>query len=489
MKFKISKLSTSDIRENLVIVTSDKLDFAEIAEVTKKYVSDIKTYCKNAEFKGEARQTLTIPTRDNKVKKIFLVGIGKERQLSEQQFKEAGASIFNICNNKDNKSLSLHFMGNISSLNAAFILMGMKLKSYFFNKFITKKIDQNKCHIGTIKASSSDFKNLATNFKDCEIIADGVELAKMLSDSPPNLLYPETFAEQCKDLSKHGVKVEILSLNDMQKLGMGAIIGVAQGSSKEPKIVIMSWNGGKKEDKPLAFLGKGVTFDSGGLSLKPANGMIGMKYDMSGAAVVTGLIQTLAQRKAKINALGVIGLVENMPDGNAQRPEDIVTSMSGQTIEVLNTDAEGRLVLADILWFTQERFKPKFMINLATLTGAIIVTFAEEYAGLFSNNDKLANQLTKAGIKTGEKLWRLPLAKEYDEMIDSKKADMQNIGSGNGAGSIVAAQFLQRFVNNVPWVHLDIAGVDNVKSAKLHQSGSTGFGVQLLSRFIADNYE
>jgi leucyl aminopeptidase len=299
------------------------------------------------------------------------------------------------------------------------------------------------------------------------------------------------FARRCKELKKVGLKVEILDKEEMQALGMNALLGVAQGSRAEPKLAIMRWEGGKKGAKPIAFVGKGVTFDTGGLSLKPAAAMIGMKYDMGGAAVVTGLMKTLALRNAKVNVVGVIGLVENMPDGNAQRPEDVIKSMSGQTIEILNTDAEGRLVLADALWYTQSMYKPELMIDLATLTGAIVVALANQYAGLFSNNDSISNKLYEAGIKTGEKVWRFPLDKEYDKMVDSKIADMQNIGSARGgAGSITAAQFLQRFVNDVPWAHLDIAGVTTTdKHTEISQIGATGFGVRLLNQFVQDNYE
>jgi leucyl aminopeptidase len=275
----------------------------------------------------------------------------------------------------------------------------------------------------------------------------------------------------------------------MRKLGMHMLLGVALGSRREARLVVMRWNGGRRGAQPVAFVGKGVTFDTGGISIKPAQGMEDMKGDMAGAACVVGLMQALAARKAKVNAVGVIGLVENMPDGNAQRPGDIVTSMSGQTVEIINTDAEGRLVLGDALWYTKNRFKPQFMVNLATLTGAIIVALGQEHAGLFSNNDALADRLSKVGEATGEKVWRMPLGPEYDKQIDSKFADMKNTGGRNG-GSITAAQFLQRFVNNVPWAHLDIAGVAwSKKDAPTVPKGATAFGVRLLDRFVADYYE
>jgi leucyl aminopeptidase len=297
------------------------------------------------------------------------------------------------------------------------------------------------------------------------------------------------FAARAQALSTLGLEVEVLDEKAMRKLNMGALLGVAQGSVRPPRMVIMQWRGGKEKDQPLAFIGKGVVFDTGGISMKPAAGMEDMKGDMGGAAAVTGLMQALAARKAKVNVVGIIGLVENMPDGNAQRPGDIVTSMSGQTIEVLNTDAEGRLVLADALWYCQDRFKPKFMVNLATLTGAIMIALGAEHAGLFSNNDELAENLLEAGKDANERVWRMPMGPEYDKMIDSKNADMKNIG-GRFAGSITAAQFLQRFVNGVPWAHLDIAGTAmGSPKNEYSQSWSSGYGVRLLDRVVAKNHE
>jgi len=316
-----------------------------------------------------------------------------------------------------------------------------------------------------------------------------------LVSEPANILYPDSFAKQAKSLERLGVKVEVLGEAQMRRLGMGALLGVGQGSVRESKMVVMQWNGsgrknrGKKAEAPVAFVGKGVTFDTGGISIKPSAGMEDMKWDMGGAGVVVGLLKALAGRKAKANVVGVVGLVENMPDGNAQRPGDIVTSMSGQTIEVLNTDAEGRLVLADALWYTKERFKPKFMVNLATLTGAIIISLGNQHAGLFSNNDTLSERLTQAGKDVDEPLWRMPISPEYDKMINSDAADMKNIG-GRGAGSITAAQFLHRFVDKVPWAHLDIAGVTWSKTdAPTVPKGGTAFGVRLLDQLVRNHYE
>ena len=309
-------------------------------------------------------------------------------------------------------------------------------------------------------------------------------------NEPPNVIYPVAYAKRIKKMEKLGVKVEILGEKQMTKLGMNTLLGVGKGSVRESQLVIMRWNGGEKNDAPVALVGKGVTFDTGGISLKPGSGMWDMKGDMGGSAAVVGTMHALAARKAKANVVGVVGLVENMPDGDAQLPGDIIKSYSGQTVEVQNTDAEGRLVLADALWYTKETFKPKAMVNLATLTGAIIISLGHEYAGLFSNNDEVATQLQSAGETSTDKVWRLPLAKAYDRLLDSPNADMKNIG-GRAAGSITAAQFLQRFVGDTPWAHLDIAGtgMKNKRDDPRETTFGTGFGVRLLNRWIADNYE
>ena len=376
---------------------------------------------------------------------------------------------------------------------AANIAYGAQLRSYRFDKYRTKEKASDKPTIKSITLHCSGFANARKTYGRYAKIADGVFFTRDLVSEPPNVLYPDTLAKHAKSLEKLGVKVQILTEAQMSKLGMGALLGVGQGSIRDSRMVVMQWNGGgsskSKADAPIAFIGKGVTFDTGGISIKPSAGMEDMKWDMGGSGVVIGLMKALAGRKAKVNVVGVIGLVENMPGGNAQRPGDIVTSMSGQTIEVLNTDAEGRLVLADALWYTKERFKPKFMINLATLTGAIIVSLGDQHAGIFSNNDTLCDRLTAAGLAVEEKVWRLPLTSEYDKMINSDAADMKNIG-GRGAGSITAAQFLKRFVDKTPWVHIDIAGVTWSKSnAPTVPKGGTAFGVRLLDRLVSDHYE
>ncbi len=372
---------------------------------------------------------------------------------------------------------------------AARIAIGAKMKTYRFDKYRTKEEKDDKPTLAKITVQTS-----ATKAKDVfavyDQINDGVFLTRDLVSEPANILYPDSFAKRCQALSKLGVKIKVLGEAEMKKLGMGSLLGVGQGSVRDSKLVAMEWLGGKKGDAPVAFVGKGVTFDTGGISLKPAPGMEDMKWDMGGAGAVTGAMAAIAGRKAKANVIGVVGLVENMPDGNAQRPGDVVKSMSGQTIEVLNTDAEGRLVLADALWWTQETYKPKAVIDLATLTGAIMIALAHEFGGMFTKDDKLAKQLDAAGEATGDKLWRMPLTQTHDDMIKSDIADMQNIG-GRWGGSSSAAAFLGRFVKEgVSWAHLDIAGMAwNTKDKPTCPKGGSGYGVRLLDEYIRANYE
>jgi leucyl aminopeptidase len=371
--------------------------------------------------------------------------------------------------------------------------LGMRLRDYRFDSYKTKKNDDGETEDrADIVLAVDEPAAVRLEAKGWEAVAAGVLTARSLVNEPANILHPEEFANRAAALKKLGVEVTVLDEAAMGELGMGALLGVGQGSVRGSRTVIMRWRGAKSaktKAKPIAFVGKGVCFDTGGISIKPAAGMEDMKGDMAGAACVVGLMQALAGRKANVDVLGAIGLVENMPGPQAQRPGDIVKSMSGQTIEVINTDAEGRLVLADLLWYVHDKFKPKFIVDLATLTGAILVALGQEYAGLFTNDDELGERLIAAGKATGEKLWRLPLGAAYDKMIDSKVADMKNIG-GRHAGSITAAQFLQRFVNDTPWAHLDIAGTGmGSPASEINQSWGSGFGVRLLDRLIADHYE
>jgi leucyl aminopeptidase len=373
---------------------------------------------------------------------------------------------------------------------AATLAAGIRLRAYKFDRYKTKKKEGEETALrANVSIAVGDATATRKAFVPNAHIVDGVITARDLVNEPPNILFPVEFARRAGQLRKLGVVVDVLDVGAMKRLGMGALLGVAQGSTQPGRTVIMRWNGGKRGDQPVAFIGKGVCFDTGGISIKPAGSMEDMKGDMGGAACVVGLMQALASRKAKANVVGAIGLVENMPDGNAQRPGDIVTSMSGQTIEIINTDAEGRLVLADVLWYVAKKFKPKFMVDLATLTGAIMVALGTEYAGLFSNNDELAERLIKVGLATGERVWRMPLGPEYDKQIDSQFADVKNTGGRNG-GSITAAQFLQRFVDSTPWAHLDIAGTAmGAPKTEINQSWGSGFGVRLLDRLVAEHYE
>jgi leucyl aminopeptidase len=382
--------------------------------------------------------------------------------------------------------------GQDAARAAADLAFGMRLRSYRFDKYRTKEKPEQKPSVKEVTFLLSNPKAAARQFETLEKITEAVFFTRDLVSEPANVIYPETLAEEARKLASVGVEVEILDEKQMKKLGMNALLGVAQGSVRPPRLIVMQWKGNAtaRNKAPIAFLGKGVTFDTGGISIKAAQGMEDMKWDMAGAGVVIGLMKSLAGRKAKVNAVGICGCVENMPSGSAQRPGDIVKSMSGQTVEVLNTDAEGRLVLCDALWYCQDRFKPQFMIDLATLTGAIIIALGHEHAGLYSNSEQLAGRLIVAGQAVGEKLWRMPLAEAYDKMMDSDAADVKNISGGRDAGSITAAQFLQRFVNNLPWAHLDIAGTTwSKKDAATVPKGATAFGVRLLDRFVADHYE
>ena len=377
---------------------------------------------------------------------------------------------------------------------AAEIAFGAQLRSYRFDKYKTKQKPEQKPSLARLTAATSRPSAAKRAYQSLEKTAAAVFLTRDLVSEPANVIYPETLAAAAERLAELGVEVEVFDEHKLQDLGMNALLAVGQGSARPTRLVVMQWHGAKgsngAQSQPLAFVGKGVTFDTGGISIKPAAGMGDMKWDMAGSAVVIGLMQLFAARKAAVNAVGIVGLVENMPSGTAQRPGDIVTSMSGQTIEVLNTDAEGRLVLADALWYCQDRFKPRLIVDLATLTGAVIVALGHHRAGLFSNNDELADRLIEAGKTVGEEVWRLPLAEAYDREIDSDAADMKNIGGGRAAGSVIGAQFLQRFVNEVPWAHLDIAGTTwSTKDAPTVPKGATAFGVRLLDRFVSRYYE
>ena len=461
------------------------------AAADKRAKGQISRAMAAAAFTGRRDSSLDIVAPDGALKRIFLFGLGAIDSLSTLDVEMLGGAIAGTLQaaKVDAAAVAAEFATKSMPAGevATRIAYGAKLRVYNFHDYKSKKPDGGVLQALTVM--TPDLRGARQRFQVAAAVADGVHLARDLVNEPPNVLFPVSFANRMKPLAKLGLKVEILTPAQMKKLGMGALLGVAQGSAQEARMVVMRWECGKKGDKPVAFIGKGVTFDTGGISIKPSGGMEDMKGDMGGAACVAGLMMALAGRKAKVNAVGAIGLVENMPDGNAQRPGDVVTSMSGQTIAVLNTDAEGRLVLADVLWYIQDRFKPQIMVDLATLTGAIMVALGKQFAGMFSNNDELAQWLSDAGYATGEKVWRMPLAPEYDRIIDHDVADVKNTG-GRHAGAITAAQFLQRFVNNVPWAHLDVAGtaMDGVRSS-INQSWGSGWGVRLLNRLVSEHYE
>ncbi len=425
--------------------------------------------------------------REFKNKNFIFVNCNKLKISSD--YENIGSKLFDYLNKYkiDSSYIDMSKI-DISNINLEKIIHGTKLKSYNFN--IYKSSNKKNKIINLNIVGKESFKSNILR-KKLEALMGGVFYTRDLVSEPGNILHPDEYAKRLIKLKKIGLKVKVYNEKKLKKLGCNALLGVGQGSIRGSYLVTMEWKGKKSSSKPLAFVGKGVCFDTGGISLKPARFMEDMTYDMAGSAVVVGLMKTLALRKAKINAVGVVGLVENMPGGNAQRPGDIVKSFSGKTIEVLNTDAEGRLVLADALTYTEKKFKPSLIVDLATLTGAIIVCLGSEYAGLFSNDDKLSKQIYEAGEKVQEKVWRLPLHKNYDKLMDSKIADMQNINYVGGAGSTTAAQFLQRFIiNKTPWAHLDIAGMAFSKYAgALNSGGATGYGVRLLNKFIEDNYE
>ncbi len=418
---------------------------------------------------------------------VVMVGAGKREALDAAGVEAAAAHAYAAAKSSGAETLAILLPARSAEF-AARAAMGARLAAYRFDRYRTTEKPEQKPTLKRVVVAAEDAGAAETAYAPLAALAEGVEFARDLASEPANVLYPDEFARRVQALTDIGLEVEVLDEAEMARLGMGALLGVGQGSVRDSRLVVAQWRGGG-DAQPLAFVGKGVCFDTGGISIKPAEGMEDMKWDMGGAGAVAGLMKTLALRKAKVNAVGLLGLVENMPDGAAQRPGDVVKSLSGQTIEVINTDAEGRLVLADALWYCQERFKPRFMVDLATLTGAIIISLGHDYAGLFANDDGLAEALTQAGTVEGEKLWRLPLPAAYEKQIESPIADMKNIG-GRPAGSITAALFLQKFVNGLPWAHLDIAAVAWRKDSgwPTVPQGATGFGVRLLNR-LCQGYE
>ena len=485
MSIKINYLNkvTDKSLTNIVLFTDEKFNINGL----KKYFSSLElSYIGDLLKTCDLKKNLLVFEINSK-KKIILISVKKNPKTIDVE--NLGAEFYSYINYGNRGEYTINADSIKSKIEdfIGYFLHGLKLKSYEFNIYKTKK--EKKLFLVNIigKKSKLTIKN-ELKFKALE---QGSFYARDLVSEPGNVLHPDEYAKRLSSLKKYGLKINIYDEKKLKKLGMNALLGVGQGSIRGSYLVTMEWNGAKNNSNPLAFVGKGVCFDTGGYSLKPAKFMEDMTYDMAGSATVVGLMINLAMRKAKINAVGVVGLVENMVSGNAQRPGDIVKSYSGKTIEILNTDAEGRLVLADALTFTEKKFKPKFMIDLATLTGAIIVSLGSEYAGLFSNDDELSKQLLTAGEKVDEKLWRMPLHKNFDKLINSKNADMQNINYVGGAGSTTAAQFLQRFIlNKTSWAHLDIAGMAFSKyGGALNSGGATGYGIRLLNKLIEDDYE
>jgi leucyl aminopeptidase len=442
-----------------------------------------------ARFDGAAGAIAETAAIDGgQAKRLLLVGIGEG---SEHDLERGGAALTAKLQTSGATHVHVDFAsaGQSDADDVLAFAMGARLRNWRLDTYRTRLADKAKPTLSTVTIASPH-GDLAARWAENEAIAEGVAFTQTLVAEPPNILYPESFVERCQHLADLGVELEVLDERQMKALGMGALLGVAQGSTRPPRLLSMRWNGGNPADAPVVFIGKGVTFDTGGISLKPGPGMDMMKWDMGGAGAVAGAMKAIAGRKAKANVVGVVGLVENMPDGNAMRPGDIVTTMSGQTVEVLNTDAEGRLVLCDAISWAQKAYDPKVIVDLATLTGAMVISLGHEYAGMFANDETLAADLLAAGEASNNKLWRFPLSPAYDKLIDSPIADMKNIGPREG-GSITAAQFLKRFVDEgVAWAHLDIAGMAwSDKDGQVWAKGATGYGVRLLDRYIAAKHE
>ncbi len=480
----------------VVVFTDESLTFSPFVTewLGEAGLEFVRRAAKVEKFTGKPRKTLSLAAPQGvEADRLVVVGLGAPKDIAEADWARlGGVTLARLTGAQPHILLDLPGGEAIAPAAAGDFSLGLALRGYRFDRYKTAKKDENGDSADapeTVVVLLADADGAKSARKAARAVAQGVNRARELVNEPPNVLNPEEFARRAGELSQLDVAVEVLGEKELTELGFGALVAVGQGSRFESQVVVLRWNGAGDDSQPVAFVGKGVTFDTGGISIKPAASMEDMKGDMAGAAAVVGLIHALAKRKAKVNAVGVIGLVENMPDGKAQRPGDIVTSLSGKTIEIINTDAEGRLVLADLLWYVQGRFKPQFIVNLATLTGAIIVALGQENAGLFSNDDELSDRLTAAGKTTGETVWRLPLSPEYDKLIDSKFADVKNTG-GRFAGSISAAQFLQRFVNDTPWAHLDIAGTGMAaKQTDTNQSWGSGWGVRLLDRLVRDSYE
>jgi len=496
MKVEFSAFPKAFAGNVAVFVGADKQLLATAQSIDAASGGSVVRAFEGGRFTGAKGQTLTVLGHSGDVARLLLLGVGKGKELDARAAEGLGGVIAAEANAAGHTAVTV-VVDPVKGTRltpaqiAAHIALGVRLRSYRFDKYKTKDKPEQKLslqHLTIVLAGPADARKA---YAQLEPVVDAVFLTRDLVSEPPNVLYPVEFARRARELTKLGVKVEVLGEAEMKKLGMETLLAVGQGSGRDSQLLVMTWMNGPKGQAPVALIGKGVCFDTGGISLKPAGGMEDMKWDMGGAGAVTGAMALIAGRKAKANVVAVCALVENMPDGNAQRPGDVVKSMSGQTVEVINTDAEGRLILCDAMWYAQEKFKPQAMVELSTLTGAIIVALGHERAGLFCNNTQLSNRLRAAGAGIGEKLWRMPLGPKYDKLIDSEIADMRNVGGGRDGGSITAAQFLQRFVQDgVAWAHIDIAGVAcSGKGDVTTPKGATAYGVRLLDRLIAENYE
>ena len=489
---KIEFVAAVDAAEILAVpVHEDRTLAGSGAELDAKSGGALTRAMSKGRFVGKPGQTLSVVAASGvNADAILLVGAGAADKIDDLAVEAFGGNAYAAVKLSGAEVLTID-ASNLTPEQAARVGFAARLAAYRFDKYRTTQKPDKIPSITAIRVVTSDLRAAEAALEPLSAVADGVIFARDLVSEPANVLYPAEFAKRVKALESLGLEVEILGEAEMEKLGMRTLLAVGQGSRRESQLAVIKWNGGEAGGQPIAFVGKGVCFDTGGISIKPADGMEDMKWDMGGAAAVTGTMIALAGRKAKANVIGVLGLVENMPDGDAQRPGDVVVSMSGQTVEVINTDAEGRLVLADALWYTQERFKPKFMIDLATLTGAMIVALGLDYAGVFSNSDEVADPILAASKKVGENFWRMPIPAIYEQHIDSKIADVKNTGNGRAGGSITAALFLQRFTNGVPWAHLDIAPTAwaNKSPSPTVPEGGVGFAVRTLDRMVADAYE
>ena len=490
MKINFTKNSTSGVHEvHLLYKVNDEIQLSKSAIVSDRFNVILDKTGDHHKFKGNFLDSFFITHNNHDA---LFISIGDPDKLDENKLEKVGGAIYSKLQERGTQGKVQILVDDDIKISVTNIAFGMQLKEYKFDKYFTKK-DKEETNFEIDIVQDTDLTKVQEEYKNKDAMIQGISFAKDLISEPSNVLYPQSYADRVLAMGVDtGLNIKVYGEHELREMGAGALLAVGQGSARESKMVVMGWMNGNKEDPTMAFVGKGVCFDTGGYSIKPSKGLKDMKYDMGGSAVVVGTMMSLALRKAKVNAVGVIGLVENMVSSTAYKPGDVITSMSGQTIEIDNTDAEGRVVLADALWYTQKTYNPKTMINLATLTGAVSIALGDQLAGLFSNNDEISNQLIEAGKQVDEEVWRLPcdpIGERYDKYVDSTIADMHNVGKGYEASSSTAAQFLQRFVNDVPWAHLDIAGVTwNDKGSMTAKGGATGWGVKLLNKWV-DNVQ